>query len=185
MLIRTERLVLRDFVASDRDAVHAYQRDPRYLRFYPWRDRTENDATEFVGRFLEWQLDSPRYRLQLCVCLADRGEVIGNVGLRQPETDAGVAELGFELAPDRWGMGYATEAAGRLVRFGFEEWKLHRISAHCIAANNASARVLEKLGMRQEGRLRESEFFKGRWWDVLLFGLLQSEYRTASHPLGG
>ena len=56
---------------------------------------------------------------------------------------------------------------------------MHRISSWCIADNTASARVLERLGLRQEGRLRENEHFKGRWWDTLLFGLLESEWRAA------
>ena len=75
------------------------------------------------------------------------------------------------------GKGYATEATRSIVEFGFQELKLHRVSSWCIADNVASARVLEKVGLRQEGRLRENEYFKGRWWDTLLYGLLDSEWR--------
>jgi [ribosomal protein S5]-alanine N-acetyltransferase len=175
-MIHTERLVLREFEAADWEPVLEYQRDARYLRFYPWRERTPEDALEFVARFVGWQKERPRHRLQLCVCLAETDEVIGNVGLRKPDAGAATAELGFEMAPAHWGRGYATEAAGALLGFGFEEWRLHRVSAHCIAENAGSARVLEKVGMRAEGRLRESEYFKGRWWDVLLFGMLRSDF---------
>jgi len=64
------------------------------------------------------------------------------------------------------------------LSFGFSEMQLHRIAAWCIAENTGSARVLEKLGMRQEGRLREHDYFKGRWWDVLLYGILHNEWQA-------
>ena len=64
------------------------------------------------------------------------------------------------------------------MRFGFAELHLHRIGAWCIAENVASARVLGKLGMREEGRQREKEYFKGRWWDTRLFAVLDHEWRA-------
>ena len=64
-----------------------------------------------------------------------------------------------------------------MVEFGFRKLKLHRMSSRCIAENQASARVLEEAGLRLEGRLRENEYFKGRRWDTLLYGLLKSEWR--------
>ena len=72
-----------------------------------------------------------------------------------------------------------------MADFGFQELKLHRISSWCIADNVASVRVLERLGMRMEGRLREERYFKKRWWDTLLYGLLEDEWRTGSSTLGG
>ena len=86
---------------------------------------------------------------------------------------------GYELSPLTWGQGYATEAARAIVRFGFRELRLHRIWAWCNAANAGSARVLAKLRMRQEGRLRDKEYFKGRWWDTLIFAILEDEWRAA------
>ncbi len=70
-----------------------------------------------------------------------------------------------------------------MVRFGFEELGLHRIWSWCIADNVASARVLEKTGMRREGRQRETDWFKGRWWDTLLYGLLEDEWRASQRPV--
>jgi [ribosomal protein S5]-alanine N-acetyltransferase len=174
MILRTERLLLRDFTEHDWPAVLAYQRDPRYLRFYPWTERTEEDARAIVRRFLNWQQEQPRRRFQLAITLD--GEVIGNVGVRRIEAGSRVADIGYELAPALWGQGYATEAAQAILHWGFEELDLHRVGAHCIADNAASARVLEKVGMQREGVLREHEHFKGRWWDVLLFGLLRREW---------
>jgi [ribosomal protein S5]-alanine N-acetyltransferase len=174
MILRTERLLLRDFAEDDWPAVLAYHRDPRYLRFYPHDDVTEQDARAFVQRFLDWQAEHPRRRFQLAVTLD--GEVIGNAGVRRTEPGSRVADLGYEIDPAHCGRGYATEAARAVLDWGFEHLDLHRVGAHCVAENTSSARVLRKLGMQEEGRLREHEQFRGRWWDVLLFGLLRREW---------
>ncbi len=65
-----------------------------------------------------------------------------------------------------------------MVRLGFEEHKLHRIGAGCVADNAGSARVLEKIGMQREGHLREKAYFKGRWWDSLLYAILDHEWQA-------
>jgi [ribosomal protein S5]-alanine N-acetyltransferase len=176
MIIRTERLLLREFTEDDWPAVLAYQRDPRYLRFYAWTERSEHDARALVQAFLDQQQEEPRSKFQLAITLD--GEVIGNVGVRVPKPGSGVGDMGYELAPLHWGHGYATEAARSMLRFGFRELGLHRIGAHCIAENTGSVRVLTKLGMQWEGRLREAEYFKGRWWDQLLYGILRREWEA-------
>jgi ribosomal-protein-alanine N-acetyltransferase len=182
MQLSTKRLLLRDFTEDDWPAVLAYQSDPRYLRFYPWTRRTAEDVQAFVQTFLDQQQQQPRCKFQLAVTLRSEGRhLIGNCGLRQDSLDAPQADLGFELDPAHWGHGYATEAARALLRFGFEEWGLHRIWAHCLAENTASARVLEKIGMTCEGRQRESQWFKGRWWDTLLYATLEQEWRAQTH----
>ena len=79
------------------------------------------------------------------------------------EQNDGEAEIGYELAPDSWRQGFATEAANAIAKFGFRELRLHRISSWCIADNKASATVLERVGLSLEGRLRQDEFFEGRW----------------------
>jgi RimJ/RimL family protein N-acetyltransferase len=178
MVLTTERLVLRDFVESDWEAVLAYQQDPLYFRYYEWTSRTAEDVRHFLQRFLDQQKQDPRNKFQLAVILQSTGELIGNCGVRRDASDAHGGDIGYELNPRFWGKGYATEAARALLSFGFSEMQLHRIAAWCIAENTGSARVLEKLGMRQEGRLREHDYFKGRWWDVLLYGILHNEWQA-------
>ena len=177
MKLVTDRLELREFVEADWAAVLAYQRDARYLRYYPWTDRTPDDVRNFVGMFLDWQREQPRRRFQLAIMLKEGGALIGNCGLRRKIDNDWEADLGYELDPAYWGRGYATEAARAMVDLGFRELALDRISSWCIADNTASARVLERLGFRQEGRLRRNEFFKGRWWDTLLYALLREEWK--------
>jgi [ribosomal protein S5]-alanine N-acetyltransferase len=182
MQLPTERLLLRDFTGAEWPEVLAYQRDPRYLRFYPWTERSEADVQAFVERFVGWQQETPRIRFQLAITLPDTGEVIGNVGVRRSSMEDRAGDMGFELSPEHWGRGYATEAAAAMLGFGFTTMGLHRIGADCIADNEASARVLERVGMRREGRLREAEHYKDRWWDVLMYGILEREWRAAGTP---
>jgi ribosomal-protein-alanine N-acetyltransferase len=178
MHINTDRLILREFTTDDWPDVLAYQRDPRYIRFYAWTDRTEAEVRDFVQTFLDQQAVRPRREYQLAITLPDTGRLIGNCGIRRKPANDWEADIGFELAPEYWGRGYATEAARAIVDFGFRELRLHRISSWCIADNAASARVLERVGLRREGRLRENDYFKGRWWDTLLYGLLESEWKA-------
>jgi len=179
VIVTTPRLVLREFVEDDWPAVLAYQSDARYLQYYAWTARSEADVRDFVAQFIDNQRASPRLRFQLAVTLATGGRLVGNCGLRLDEAGSRKGEIGYEIDPAYWGQGYATEAAGAMVRFGFEEVGLHRIGAWTVADNAASRRVLEKLGMRLEGRLRENRWYKGRWWDTVLYGLLEREWRTS------
>lgn len=178
MHISTSRLALREFLPEDWRDVLSYQSDPRYLRLYPWSGRNETEVREFVQMFLDQQRDQPRRNCQLAITLRSNGQLIGNCGIRRKPENDWEADIGYELSPDHWGQGYATDAAQALVDFGFQELNLHRISSWCIAENVASARVLEKVGLRLEGRLRENEHFKGRWWDTLVYGLLKQEWEA-------
>lgn len=177
MELATERLTLREFKADDWPDVLAYQVDPRYLRYYEWTGRTPEEVQAFVHMFLDQQQERPRTKYQLAVTLKQDHQLIGTCGIRMASADAHEADIGYELSPVHWGRGYATEAARAIVRFGFAELGLHRIWSWCIAENVGSARVLEKVGMRREGRLRDKASFKGRWWDTLLYALLEEEYR--------
>ncbi len=176
MELLTERLILREFVDSDWQAVLAYQRDPLYLRYYPWTGRSPEDVRMFVSRFIIQQQTEPRTKFQLAVTLKSNGELVGNCGIRKDSTESNSADIGYEISPQRWGHGYATEAAKAILRFGFTQLNVHRVWATCIAENTASARVLEKLGMRLEGHLRENEHFKNRWWDTLIYAILAHEW---------
>ena len=119
MQIITERLRVREFAHDDWRAVLEYQRDPRYLRYYPWTDRTEDDVRAFVQMFLDWQDERPRRRFQLAITRRLDDRLIGNCGIRCARDDEDSAELGYELNPDFWRLGYATEAAAAMVQFGF------------------------------------------------------------------
>jgi len=183
MNLTTERLILRDFVESDWEAVWTYQQDPLYLRYNAWTERTPGAVRAFVQMFLDHQKQDPRVKFQFAVTLKSTGQLIGNCGVRRNSAEAHEGDMGYELDPDHWGKGYATEAARAVLHFGFSHMSLHRICASCIAENTGSAHVLEKLGMQQEGRLRENEYFKDRWWDTLLYAILYDEWQALYNDL--
>ena len=185
MKIETERLILRDFVKEDWRRVLEYQSDPLYLRYNPWTERTPESVQEFVSWFLDNQIEAPRIKFQLAVTLKSNDLLIGNCGVRIDEVNAIEADIGYELDPKHWNHGYATEATHAIVDFGFSHFGVHRIWADCVADNTGSAHVLEKLGMHLEGRLREKEFYKSRWWDTLMYGILADEWEAhkKSHPV--
>ena len=178
LVLHTSRLILREFTENDYPALRSYHSDERYRRYYPTTsDSVESDTLDLLTRFLEWQSETPRSKYQLAITLAESGELIGNVGLRKASADAVIAETGFELAPEYWGRGFATEASLAILDFGFESLRLHRVYAHCVADNERSVRVLERIGMRREGRLREHVLLNGVWSDVLPYGILASEWQ--------
>ena len=187
MKLETERLILRDFVKDDWLRVLEYQSNPLYLRYYEWTesDRTPEAVQEFVGWFLDHQKQEPRIKFQLAVTLKSNNLLIGNCGVRMDKADAIEADIGYELDPKHWNHGYASEAAHAIVDFGFTNFGCHRIWSWCVADNIGSAHVLEKLGMRLEGRLREKEYYKGRWWDTLMYAILADEWEThkQNHPV--
>lgn len=176
---------MREFEENDWQAVLHYQRDPLYLRYNPWSYRTPEDVHSFVNRFIGWSKEQPRRRFQFAIVLRGRdksvpteGQFIGNCGIRMKFANAQEADLGYELDSHYWGHGYATEAATALLSLGFKDLHLHRIWAHCIAENTASAHVLEKIGMRLEGHLHQNEWMKNRWWDTLQYAILDYEWQA-------
>jgi ribosomal-protein-alanine N-acetyltransferase len=181
LILTTERLILRDFIESDWEAVLAYQQDPLYLRYNEWTSRTAEEVRQFVQMFLDHQKQDPRLKFQFAVTLKLTGQLIGNCGVRRNTPQAQEGDIGYEIDPRFWGKGYATEAARTVLDFGFSQLRLHRISAWCIAENTGSARVLEKLGMRQEGHLREHDYFKDRWWDILVYAILYDGWNAQSN----
>lgn len=113
-----------------------------------------------------------------CLTLAvstDTG-VIGTVELVWRSQTDRTAELGYVFHPDQGGRGLATEAAAALVNWGFTEFGLHRIYARCHGGNDASARLMARLGMRQEACHVESYLFRGEWADRLVFAILAREW---------
>jgi len=171
----TERLELRDFLERDVDSVHRWASDPEVVRFMGWGPNTREQTREFLQRKFAERTGEPRMAWDLAVLRRDTGRVIGSVGLRIGP-DGEQAALGYCYDQDAWGHGYATEAAREMLRFGFDDLGLHRIHASVDTRNGASIRVLDKIGMRQEGRLRQHARIRGEWRDSFLYAILRSEW---------
>src|SRR5229473_1985998 len=116
--------------------------------------------------------------LRLGIVVRESDTLCGGVGLRI-EPDHHRAELGYWIGVPHWGKGYATEAAGAMVKYGFETLGLHRIFASHFANNSASARVLRKIGMRHEGSQRGHILKWGEFLDIEMYGMVASDVECA------
>ena len=147
------------------------------MRFLYWDVRTREElAGVLAGKIERAALERPGDAVDVGVTLRDGGALVGTVTLSWRDDEHRQGEIGYILDPAHAGHGYATEATRELLRLGFEELGLHRITGRLDARNSASARVLERLGMRREAHLRENELVKGEWTDELVYALLEGEW---------
>src|SRR5215207_7506704 len=145
--LETERLLLRDFAPDDWPALHAVESRGDVARYQSFEPRTPEESRAYVTAASEDATQASRETYDLAVILVAENLLIGRCGLGLTNPDLGEAMLWYTIHPSYWGQGYATEAAHRLLAFGFDELRLHRIWADCDPANSASVRVLVKLGL--------------------------------------
>ena len=104
-----------------------------------------------------------RDAIRWAIELVEQGEMIGTVGLLRFDFEHRHAEIGYEIARRWWGRGLTPEAAAAVIRYGFSVLGLHRIEAGVLPGNEASVRVLQKLGFNEEGTRRDYLYSKGRF----------------------
>ena len=174
--IETERLLLRPYRADDLDAfcaIHAHPDVTRYLYF----DTPTREAARLMLEKHMRRVEIQREGDKLLLALELRGgAVIGDVFLEWLSAEHQQGEIGFVLHRDHQGQGLAREAAEVMLQLGFESLGLHRILGRLDARNAASAKLLERLGMRREAHILENEFVKGEWTDELQYGVLAREW---------
>jgi ribosomal-protein-alanine N-acetyltransferase len=167
--VRTARLILREFVKSDFEAVHAYSSDPRVTRYLFFGPRDADSTADYLEGLLASQRERPRTRFELAVEEIATGRVIGACDLSIIERN--VVDLGYMLSIENWGKGLATEIALALIDAAFFDLRADRVISTVDVNNSASIRVLEKIGMRWEAVYRKHRRAKNRWWDCHLFVL--------------
>jgi RimJ/RimL family protein N-acetyltransferase len=177
--IRTERLLLRLYTEDDLGDVYDIQSRPDVARYLYWgvRDRAQARGS-LAMKIAASGLSEEGDNLTLAVVLPETGKVIGDVLLIWVSRDHRQGEIGYIFHPDFGGRGYATEAAEVVLRLGFEAYGLHRVVGRLDARNTASARVLERLGMRREAHLVQNEMVKGEWTDEVVYAMLEDEWRA-------
>jgi ribosomal-protein-alanine N-acetyltransferase len=179
MEIPTKRLLLRDVAVEDEAALCALEAEPALYRYRDSSPPSKEEIGAFFRRTQDLLALDPRPAYLLAVILPTAGRLIGVVTLTITNRALGQAELGYRLGTDFWGQGYAAEAAQGLVGFGFATLGLHRIYALCHPENSGSRQVMEKVGMRYEGHLREDWRYRdGTWRDSLLYALLDHDWQA-------
>jgi [ribosomal protein S5]-alanine N-acetyltransferase len=170
----TERLILRKITMEDRDAVFSWARDPEVSRYGSWSaHRTSHDTETFIEACLK-QYDveglGPWVMVQ-----RETNAVIGTCGFGYLDRLDRRGGIGYFLAKPHWGKGYATECVRAMLRFGFGPLALNRIEARCMPVNAASERVMQKVGMKSEGLLRQDMFKDGAFHDVKLYARIAED----------
>ena len=168
-ILETDRLILRPLNPDDFEAVHSWAGSPANTRYMAWGPNTEEQTREFLA------ITKPGK--DFAVVLKGTDKVIGSCGI-YPDSDNDTGELGWILHMDYWKRGYGTELGGELIRYGFEDLTLRRISAPCAAANYGSCRVMERNGMRREA-LNVKAFWARvdkEWIDNAVYAILAEEY---------
>jgi len=166
---------LRPLTAADWPAVHDWAKLPESSTYQGWGPNTEEQTREYCKQTAKVWKQRPQLRFAYAILLDDR--VVGTADLLV--RGEGQGEIGYGVHPRVWGRGIATTVARRLLRTGFDERGLHRIYATCDPRNLASARVLTKIGMTHEGRLRETMLIHDGWRDSDLYAILEGEWRAA------
>ena len=173
--IETERLLLRRLRGSDLASFLAYRNDPEVARYQDWEGCTEAEARGMIRALEREEPFAPGEWFQFAVELRETGELVGDLGFRVGE-DGRQAEVGYTLAREHWGMGYASEAVSCLLDHAFGVLGLHRVCAIADQENAPSVAVLERIGLRREGAFVENAWFKGRWSSEYLYATLRREW---------
>ncbi|MCA1444018.1 GNAT family N-acetyltransferase [Ensifer sp. IC4062] len=176
----SQRLVARPFTRLDLDVLVAIRAEPEVARFQSWECFTEDDGRAFLESNALRNPGEPGW-FQFALERTEDRAVIGDCGLKTFESDIRLAQIGYTIARQYWGQGYATEAVRGLIEYAFGNFPIHRITASVDPRNAASLRVLEKCGFVKEAHFRQSEWFKGAWVDDAVYAVLSTDERLRQY----
>jgi len=174
--LETERLILRKLRLEDAKDIFEYASDPETTKYVTWEThKSIEDSINFIKSSLANY--NKKEVIDWGIVYKENNKLIGTCGyfLRALEQHSR-AEIGYVIGKKYWGRGIATEAVKEVIRFGFEKMNLNRIQAMCIPDNIGSYRVMEKVGMKYEGVIREYMYIKGKFQDLKLYSILRREY---------
>ena len=168
-VLRTPRLLLRPYRSDDVDDVLAYATDPEWGRYLPLPDPyTRRSAEEFVARCI---LVDGETRFEWAI--VHEGRVSGGISLTVSRL--GSADMGYSIARPLWGQGLTTEAATAVIAHGFEKLGLARVQAAADIRNEASWRVMEKVGMQRTGVAHSDRLVRDTRVDDVFYAILLDE----------
>ncbi len=172
---------LRQLTGTDIGNVHTLLSLPQTDEYNTMGIPATLQSTEnIVKEWLDKQKAIQATAYTFCIELSDTNQFIGLIALNLGKPNYHSAEVWFKTHADHWGKGYTTEALKKLLHFAFNELKLHRIEAGCAVDNIASAKVLEKAGMKREGRKRKVLPIRGEWKDNFFYAILEEDFLSIS-----
>ncbi|UUW07849.1 GNAT family N-acetyltransferase [Flavobacterium plurextorum] len=170
-IIETERLVLRRVTNDDVNEVFELRSNPETMKYIP-RPLVKNqeDALNHIAMIEEKIINNTG--INWGISFKDNPKLLGIIGFYRMQPENYRAEIGYILLPEFHGKGIVPEAVNRLIKYGFDDLKLHSIEAVIDPENYASEKVLQKCGFVKEAHLRESEFYDGKFLDNVIYSLL-------------
>lgn len=175
IMLTNERIILREFNKTDWVDVHKYASQETVCQYQAWGPNSVEESRSFVNQIIQDASQSPRIRFALAVIF--NGNMVGSGELNIRDTINKIGEVSYIVNPDYWGKGLATDMGDLLIDFGFKELELHRIYATSDPRNIGSLKVLEKIGMAKEGKLRENLLIKGGYRNSFLYSVLEHEWK--------
>ena len=183
MQLITPRLILRDFEEDDWSALHAFRSDPDVARYMDWEPETPARTRSWVLATIPHNRARPRFSYNLSIVRRADERIIGWIGIGVPSRRSAYEreyDFGYALARAYWGQGYMTEALRALLRFAFDKLRAQRVFGECDARNIASARVMEKAGMRRETHFRHRYAAAGDEQDNFRYAIHDHEWQAES-----
>ncbi len=174
-VLETARLFLRDVQTSDADAFLSYMQRKEYWHSLPIEPPTAGSIAAMLNQCLLDQARKPRTDFLLAAAEKASGQIVGEAILHVRSTRWRQGEIGWGVGSSHAGRGFATEIGEAMLRFGFQTLGLHRIYAQCRIENLTSRRIMSKLGMREEGIMRENVLARGSWWSSVQCSILSTE----------
>jgi len=172
--IEVDNFQIRKLELTDANSIYEHVKDPEIVRYtlniphpYP-----KDGAKKFIEDSIEKWNEGTVYRFGIVI----DNQVVGICDLKEDEDK--VMVLGYWLGKKYWGQGIMSKAVKAVVKFGFKELKRHRIKVTHIEDNKSSQRVIEKAGFKLEGKEREFIFREGKWNNLMIYGLLEQEYKN-------
>lgn len=172
----TERLLIRRFVEKDWSDLLEYAGDPRTVAYLDYDTANADMVKEFIAEHSGREIGVEGDYCALAIQHKADGKVIGDVGIRVRSKADRQGEIGWNLNAAYQSQGYATEAARLLLAFGFATLDLYRIMAACDDRNQASLRLMERLGMRREAHLIHNGWYKDGWRSEVIYAILRHEW---------
>ena len=167
--LETDRLYIRPTTLNDVDSIHEMLSDEETMKYFVEGTYSKQKVKEFVNR-------NTKETHHFTVLLKSSKRIVGKISYN-PWFEKETKEIGWIFFNTATNNGYCTEAAKAVVKYAFEEEKIHRLIATCQPENIASKRVCQKLGMRLEGDFKKCIYYKDNiWWDELFYSLLEEDY---------
>ena len=161
-MLESKRIYLRPYNIQDLEAVHEYASIPEVSKYQEWGPNTIDDTKNYLNLCIEKSNHQPAYDFEFAICLKENNKLIGGCRIWRITEQSSVLELGYIINPKYQKQGLALEAAKLLIDFGFNELHASVIYATCDTKNIPSYKVMEKLGMKRVGVIKNHKEFKGR-----------------------